>query len=295
MSTAGPVTSPNAVPAAKTEFDPRRLYTALVLIPSLYAIIRYLPPMACTVLAFVIAALALTEFYRLCLGERASRLLMGIGYGITGLWFAGYHLGGLGIDTLFLAVVLTLLIPLVTTAGIQHRVADSAVTVMGILYIGGAMSYLIRLRGYPGGELMILFVLLATIASDTGAYYVGKTLGRHPLAPSISPKKTIEGLIGGLALTVAAVYVARAWFPVWELTLLDSLILGTILTLAGLAGDLTESAVKRSVGVKDSGGLLPGHGGMLDRIDSLLFTAPAFYYYLWLNGVTPLTGSAEPE
>ena len=110
--------------AAKTEFDPRRLYTALVLIPSLYAIIRYLPPMACTVLAFVIAALALTEFYRLCLGERASRLLMGIGYGITGLWFAGYHLGGLGIDTLFLAVVLTLLIPLVTTAGIQHRVAE---------------------------------------------------------------------------------------------------------------------------------------------------------------------------
>ncbi len=286
MSTAGPATSPNAVAAAKTEFDPRRLYTALVLIPGLYAIIRYFPPVACTILAFVIAALAMAEFYRLCLGARANRLLMGIGFGTTAVWFAGFHLGGLSADALFLAVVLTLLIPLVSPAGTQHRITDSAVTVMGILYIGGAMSYLIRLRGFSGGEFLILFVLLATFASDTGAYYVGKTLGRHKLAPTISPKKTIEGLVGGLVLTVLAVYVAREWFPFWQLTLLDSIILGTVLTLAGLAGDLTESAVKRAVGVKDSGGLLPGHGGMLDRVDSLLFTAPAFYYYVWLSGVT---------
>ena len=129
--------------------------------------------------------------------------------------------------------------------------------------------------------MLIFFLLLVTSAADTGAYYVGTLYGRHRLAPTISPKKTVEGLVGGLIGAIIVAYAAHWWF-LPELSGLDCLILGTILTITGLWGDLAESAMKRSVGMKDSGGILPGHGGMLDRLDSLLFTAPVFYYYVTL-------------
>jgi phosphatidate cytidylyltransferase len=114
--------------------------------------------------------------------------------------------------------------------------------------------------------------------------------GRHLLAPTISPKKTVEGLIGGLTFAVITAYVTRSWIPADSVGLISSVILGSLLTLAGLAGDLVESAIKRSTGAKDSSRLLPGHGGMLDRIDSLLFTAPTFYYYIRISGI-PTVGS----
>ncbi len=279
------MTTSDTVSVSRTSFDPRRLYTALVLIPSLYVIIRYLPPVACTVLAFVIGGLALMEFYRLCFRQRTHHLLTGVGLVTMAIWFASFHVGGARLDYLFLGVIVTLLLPLWVRGNQEHQILDSAVTFLGLLYIGGAMSYLIRMRNLPDGELLILFVLLITWAADTGAYYVGKTWGRHPLAPVVSPKKTVEGLAGGLALAIAAVLVARPWITSHSVGLIEALLLGTLLTMAGLAGDLVESAVKRAVGVKDSGGLLPGHGGMLDRIDSLLFTGPTFYYYMSFGGV----------
>lgn len=282
MNAADPVTCSDAVSARRATFDLRRLYTALLLIPTLYAVIRYLPPVACTVLAFLIGSLALYEFYRVCFRERANRLLIGIGLATMAQWFASYHFTGPRIEYLFAGVVLALLLPLVMRKGLEHHLVDSAITFLGVLYIGIALSYLIVLRSFPSGEFLILFVLLITWAADTGAYYVGRTLGRHPLAPVISPKKTIEGLVGGLVFAMTAAYLARSWIPFYTLTLVDSAVLGATVTIAGLAGDLVESALKRSVGVKDSGGLLPGHGGMLDRIDSLLFTGPTFYYYVTL-------------
>jgi phosphatidate cytidylyltransferase len=105
--------------------------------------------------------------------------------------------------------------------------------------------------------------------------------------PSVSPKKSVEGLLGGLVLAISAAVVAQWWFAS-ELSFTDSLILGVLLTGAGLFGDLFESMIKRRTGVKDSGGILPGHGGMLDRLDSLLFTAPTFYYYVaYVRGLSP--------
>ena len=152
-------------------------------------------------------------------------------------------------------------------------------TLFGVLYLGLTLGPLSMTRLLPQGEWLIFFLLLVTWASDTGAYYVGTLYGRHRLAPTISPKKSYEGLAGGLVGAIIAAYIIRWWF-LPELSALDCLVLGTLLTLTGLWGDLTESAMKRSVGIKDSGGILPGHGGMLDRLDSLLFTAPAFYYYV---------------
>jgi len=154
-------------------------------------------------------------------------------------------------------------------------------TLFGVLYLGLTLSTLSMTRLLPLGEWLIFFLLLVTWASDTGAYIVGTLYGRHRLAPTISPKKTVEGLVGGLIGAIIVAYAARWWF-LPEFSGLDCLVLAILLTITGLWGDLTESAMKRSVGMKDSGRILPGHGGMLDRLDSLLFTAPVFYYYVTL-------------
>jgi phosphatidate cytidylyltransferase len=152
-----------------------------------------------------------------------------------------------------------------------------------MLYIGLTLSYLVAVRLLPDGEWLLFFLLLVTWAADTAAYYVGTLYGRRRLAPTISPKKTVEGLAGGLIGATIAAFVAR-WTFVPEFSVFDTVVLAVLLTLVGLWGDLVESAIKRGAGVKDSGGLLPGHGGMLDRLDSLLFAAPAFYYYVAFMG-----------
>lgn len=149
--------------------------------------------------------------------------------------------------------------------------------VAGGLYIGLSMSCFIRLRGLEQGFYWVVVVLLGTWVCDTGAYLVGCTLGRRQLAPIISPKKTWEGAIGGLATGVLSVLGLAVWLlrlPVWQGVLLGFLLVG-----GATIGDLAESVIKRQVGVKDSGHLIPGHGGMLDRVDSLLFVTPIVYCF----------------
>ena len=119
-------------------------------------------------------------------------------------------------------------------------------------------------------------------ASDTGAYYAGTNLGKHKLYPKISPQKSVEGLIGAVLAAVAVAHLCRVWFlPV--LTVKEATLLGFILVLAGTLGDFVESLLKRSAGVKDSGTIIPGHGGVLDRMDSMLFAAPVLFYYLGIR------------
>jgi phosphatidate cytidylyltransferase len=266
-------------------FDPRRVYTAVILAPLIYAVIRYLPPITFIVLVFIVGATALYEFYRLFFQERTNRVLIGIGLLTLVNLLASVYWQGTSMEMLFFGAAAALIVPLVTRKNVQHNLIDSAVTLFGVVYIGIALSYLILIRAFPQGESLVLFILLVTWAADTGAYYVGKTFGRHPLVPSISPKKTVEGLLGGLVFAIIAVYACRSWVLHFDLSMMTCLILGSLLTITGLVGDLAESALKRSTGVKDSSGLLPGHGGMLDRIDSLLFTAPAFYYYIRYSGI----------
>jgi len=262
-----------------SRFDPRRIYTILVLAPLLYAVIRYLPPLAFSGIVVLAGALALFEFYRLCFNDRSQSWLIGIGLtGFAGLIF-GTHWPGIIVPTLLATLVCTISVPLLNRSPLEQSLRDGAMTLFGVLYLGLTLGMLSMTRLLPLGEWLIFFLLLVTWASDTGAYYIGTLYGRHRLAPRISPKKTVEGLVGGLISAIIAAYAASWWF-LPELSGLDCLILATLLTITGLWGDLTESAMKRSVGMKDSGGILPGHGGMLDRLDSLLFTAPVFYYYV---------------
>lgn len=266
-------------PVTASRFDPRRIYTILVLAPLLYAVIRYSPPLAFSGVVVLAGGLALFEFYRLCFGARSHSWLIGIGLTGFAALILGTHRPDIIVPTLLATLVCIISVPLLSRSPLEQSLRDGAMTLFGVLYLGLTLGTLSMTRLLPLGEWLIFFLLLVTWASDTGAYLVGTLYGRHRLAPTISPKKTVEGLVGGLIAAIIAGYAARWWF-LPDLSGLDCLILATLLTITGLWGDLTESAMKRSVGMKDSGGILPGHGGMLDRLDSLLFTAPVFYYYV---------------
>lgn len=167
----------------------------------------------------------------------------------------------------------------VAKKSLEDSLPSSAVAVLATTYVGMLGGSLIRLRNdFPDGSNLVYFLLLVVWLGDSGAYYVGKRFGRHKLSPRISPKKTIEGLLGGVAASVLAALVIH--FTFFErMPLHHAVVAGIILSVAGVIGDLTESMWKRSAAVKDSGKLLPGHGGFLDRFDSILFTAPILYCY----------------
>jgi phosphatidate cytidylyltransferase len=153
-----------------------------------------------------------------------------------------------------------------------------AVTLFGICYVNWLLGYTFWLRVLEAGREWILLLVSVTWLGETAAYLVGSTMGRHKLAPTVSPRKTVEGSIAQLVMSVLAALGARAtFFP--ELRLADAVVVGLLLGVVGQAGDLLESAIKRSVGTKDTGQLIPGHGGMLDRADSLLINTPVLFYY----------------
>lgn len=269
----------STAPATARRFDPRRVYTTAILAPAVYVIVRYLPAWSLALLLVIAGVLATLELYRISFHERRHVALVVIGLAATALIIARPYTPLSLADVLTLALTALVGSMVLSPAPLEHRFKDTAVTLFGLLYVGLTLGTLVSTRSLPSGELLVLFVAIVTWSADIGAYYAGILWGTHLLAPSISPKKTYEGLLGGVAVATGVACLAQHWF-LPSLSLPDALALGILLTGAGLLGDLCESAIKRSVGVKDSGIILPGHGGMLDRIDSLLFTAPAFYYYV---------------
>ncbi|MGH7231459.1 MAG: phosphatidate cytidylyltransferase [Nitrospiraceae bacterium] len=275
------VTSEPSSSARRT--DSHRLYAAIVFIPLFYVLVRYLPPAAFFALVLAVALFALTEFYRMHFRERRATVEISLGLGLAGFLLISLQWPNLvSQQTVWLVTVGAVLASrLFLVREIGRSLVDSAVVVFGILYIGFSLGHLLLIRALPDAAFLIFFVVLITWAGDTGAYYAGVHLGHRKLAPTISPNKTIEGLMGGVILAIVAAFAARFWF-LPSFTTADCLATGVLLAAAGVLGDLSESALKRSAGVKDSGTMIPAHGGMLDRVDSLLFTAPAFYYYMTL-------------
>ena len=156
-------------------------------------------------------------------------------------------------------------------------ITDISTTLFGILYICWFFSFLIKIRYLNGGVGLLASVIIITKFADIGAYLIGSRFGKHPLLPRISPKKSIEGAIGGLGFGILGAFICKPWLGFGFLQLLS---VGVILSVLGQLGDLSESLIKRDCNVKDSGNSIPGIGGVLDLIDSLLFTAPAFYFYI---------------
>ena len=260
--------------------DPRRVYSALVFFPLFYGLVRYLPPSAFAVFVAAGIALAQYEYYRLHFPASWSPP-MGLGLSLGLLVAAGFAVPGLLPETATFAFIVMAILLSHVMAGreLSTGLLDTAVIAFGVFYVAWLLGHLILIRQLTDGSFLIFFLFLVTWANDTAAYYVGSYLGRRQMAPRISPKKTWEGAAGGLIGSVAAAFACRAWF-LESIGATDALVVGLLIGVVAPLGDLCESVLKRSAGIKDSGSLIPGHGGVLDRVDSLIFTAPVFYYCL---------------
>lgn len=233
-------------------------------------------------LFFLALAAGLTALHELYAITRPLRPLVIAGYAGLVLVLLGIELDGLawGTGGVLVALAFAFLLKGITETRGSATVAVST-TVLGVAWIGLGLGCAMLIRDIPlYGREAIYAVLLSVFGADTAAYAVGRLVGRHKLAPAISPGKTWEGFVAGV---VGAVVVS--FFVLWEdrhefLTVGEALVLGLVVALAGAAGDLFESSVKRDMQVKDAGHLLGGHGGMLDRIDSLLFASAASYYLI---------------
>ncbi|MBA3256940.1 MAG: phosphatidate cytidylyltransferase [Pyrinomonadaceae bacterium] len=269
-----------------------RIITAVIVLPFLIAsiLISWLQ-----LLFVVLAALAMVaglfEFYVLA-KRRDLKPDAAIGYLAAAALFTVFYFNDPGPSSDLLMIQLIPLILIVFTAAtliaatlrgapFDKMIASTGATILGVLYVVLLGSHLVAVRTGFNQALsadLLCFFFLVLMGSDTGAYFVGRAFGKRKLAPSISPVKTWEGVAGGLLAGLLMGTIAHFWF-FRELPLKLALPLAAVMTVVGILGDLTESALKRSAGAKDTANILPGHGGLLDRLDSLLFNAPVIYYF----------------
>jgi phosphatidate cytidylyltransferase len=251
-----------------------RLVVAAVGLPLVLGLV-YLGGWWVFALALVAGLVALHEYWLLA---RPLAPLAPAGYVGAILALVGAEVGGIGwaVGGLLTTFVLGFVLKAISEARAASTIAISG-TVMGAVWIGGGLACLLLMRELPDhGRLAAITVLLAVWAGDTFAYFGGRLVGRHKMAPTTSPGKTWEGLVVGTAATIFVAFVAL--YHQHFLTIGQSIVLGVVIAFAAPLGDLFESLLKRDMDVKDTGRLLGGHGGMLDRIDALLFAAPAAYF-----------------
>jgi phosphatidate cytidylyltransferase len=255
-----------------------RILSGVAMAAVAVAAVWFLTPVALLAVALVAAALAFAEY---------ARIVGAIGAHVP--WWTSLLLTLVACAMVpfpWIDPVVVIVLALITAAAnvlVSDRVgeptlSDTAAAVLAPVYIGLPLGALVGIAAVAGREAVL--ILIATVAvSDTAQYYAGRTFGRHPLAPRRSPNKTVEGALGGFIVAPAALIVAGgSWLP--GIPPLRLALLGVLLVAAGMIGDLFESMLKRAAGMKDSGALIPGHGGVLDRIDALLVAAPIFYFFI---------------
>jgi len=232
------------------------------------------------VLVCLIIGVSLFEFYQRMRKEGENLFLWeGILPGL--LLPVGIYLGGEKILPILLTfIVLFLFLRQFLRLKIQRAFVNVSLTLGGILYISFLFSYVLILRNVPSlGARLVITIFFATWMGDTGAYFIGEKWGRHKLFSQVSANKSWEGFIGAILVSCLAMFISRTWL---SFSLIHTLVLGVLIGVMGQIGDFFESMLKREVEIKDFGKILPGHGGILDRFDSLLFTVPLFYYYVKL-------------
>jgi phosphatidate cytidylyltransferase len=269
-----------------------RVITAVVGVPLVILAIWFGDPWPWFTLLIAAAALAGTyEFYHMANFDRREPLLyLGLLWALT-LVLSPHYRSPDVLPIVITAAMLISLICLLRNPSREKAFRNWAWTIVGALYVGWMLSYWLNLRGLEDGRNWVYLAMLTTFANDTGAFFIGRAKGKHKLAPAISAAKTWEGAIGGLIsamlgavliATVLSLISLKLGFPFvfeyWQIILL-----GFLVSLFAQLGDLVESLLKRNMGVKESGNLLPGHGGILDRFDSLIFVGVVVYYYvIWV-------------
>ncbi len=272
-----------------------RLVSGVLLGATFFAVIWFATPTVLLLVALAVAALAIHEYVQLfrSIGARVAAVptllatwsvvilvafeqfaaapAMAIGLVVIAVWIMAAKWDAIDADA--------------STTDARPRfdfrtaALGSAAAVLAIVYIGVGLGTLVGIHVLAGRGAVILFMATIVI-SDSAQFYTGRLLGRRPLAPKLSPKKTVEGAIGGLVFAPAFLVASASYLLPMFNGDVELVALGIAIVVAGIAGDLFESILKRAAGVKDSSALIPGHGGVLDRIDALLFAAPIFYLYL---------------
>lgn len=269
----------------------KRVGSAIIGIP-LFIFILYTGGILFLLTVLLLAGLGLNEFYNLTekkgvkphktLGLFSGLCLLVVVYLSSKQLISDFTPYLVLVGTLYFILLSNLFIINNGNTGKKNSaILDTGVTILGILYVCGLLLYLIliynfELSGVKLGKRLVWLPILITWLTDTFAYFTGLNFGKHKLAPGISPKKTIEGAIGGICGGILAALVYSLWLPIG---FKESIILGSLISLAAQLGDLVESTFKRDAEIKDSGSIIPGHGGVLDRFDSLLFALPVTYYY----------------
>ena len=256
-----------------------RVLTAVVALPVLALLILWDVRLGFGLLVVAMAAGGLVEYTGMLLPDVDKRLRAVVVAAGAGLTAALYARPDLAMVWVLAALAVAATAVLLRPDPVPGAAARLGIITFGLFYLGALAAPLALLhRQLADGPRWVFAALAATFANDTGAYFTGRALGRHKLYPAISPGKTVEGAVGGLVASVGVLFAARAlWLP--ALSVVDCLLLGVPAAVVGPIGDLVESMLKRSAGVKDSGRLFPGHGGILDRVDSILFVSAWFYLY----------------
>ena len=262
----------------------RRILTAILLIPAVVWLVLWAPRYLLVAVQVLFTLASLWEFFRLAEaipGVKTIRL-PGYAFGITVSLFSLSKSPSTGIVAVTGLFLMVLLVAAMSPGrGITAYLTSVSATLLGVLYVAVPLSLLVWVCLQRDGPFWTLFALVVIWAGDTAGFFIGGALGKHKSSPRISPNKTWEGTAGSFAAAGLVGLIVARFF--WEATAYWKLILlAAALNVAGQLGDLAESALKRNAGVKDSSHLVPGHGGVLDRIDALLFAAPVlWYYWLW--------------
>jgi len=257
----------------------KRWITGIIAVPILFCIITYGGEKAFAVLIILASLAGMEEYNRMAFGqgltlEKAETMVIAL----LILFSAFFANLSLLLAVLTFAVMTVLILNLLRIRNQGLDMTHAGRVILGVLYIPLLMSHFILIRQSQSGVLWIFFILVLAFAGDIAAYYIGRRFGKHKLLPEVSPGKTVEGTIGLVAGSIAGCLLFKLFlFPM--LPVAHAVVLGLVGSVLGQLGDLSESALKRAAGVKDSGTLLPGHGGILDRLDCLMFITPFVYYY----------------